>query len=322
MPSCMPKPTRLFFVADLHGSERCFRKFLNAAATYRADVLLIGGDIAAKTITPLFSRNGTWSGRFHGSERTARSSDELAGFETDLRAMGTIPYRTTTQEWADATSNRGRADNLFRQLALQELAGWLTLATQRLRGKGVRTLIGLGNDDLNEMEPILAASDYVELTDQKILRVDAHHELLTLPFSNPTPWRTNRELSEEEIGRRIETLALKLEHPEQSILNAHVPPLNTPLDLAPRLDASLGPVMNAGGEPELAHVGSSAVRSAIERLQPLVGLHGHIHESKGLTSIGPTLCLNPGSAYPEGVLQGAVLDLEADRVRSYVLTTG
>ena len=317
----MTKPTRLFFVADLHGSERCFRKFVNAAPIYKADVILVGGDIAAKTITPLFPADGGWGGAYLGGRRVAHSSDEVEGFESDLRAVGTIPFRTTAEEWNEVQSHREKADALFRKLALESLTRWLLLAEARLHGSGVRTLMGLGNDDFDEMEPVLAASQYVELTHDRLVRV-GEHEILTLPYSNPTPWKTSRELSEAEIERRLLSQGQKLERPSRAIFNTHVPPIGTALDLAPKLDSSLTKIITPGGEPELVHVGSTAVRKAIEQLRPLVGLHGHIHESKGFTTLGGTLCLNPGSAYSEGVLQGAILDLEPDRVRTHVLTTG
>jgi hypothetical protein len=63
-------------------------------------------------------------------------------------------------------------------------------------------------------------------------------------------------------------------------------------------------------------VGSTSVRTAIERVQPLLGLHGrHIHESRGAVPIGRTLALNPGSSYEEGVLQGALVTLDPKKPR-------
>ena len=318
----MAKPTRIFFVADLHGSERCFRKFVNAGKVYEAQVLLIGGDIAGKTITPLWPENGGWTGLYLGSRRWVQTATDLARFEEDLRAMGSIPYRTTLKEWGELSQDRPRVDALFKQLALAVVGQWVELAAARLRGTGIRTLIGLGNDDFDEMEGVLAQSDYVELTDLRLLHLDDQHELLTLPYSNITPWHTNRELTEAGIAERLRAWAEKLEQPGRTVFNIHVPPVGTQLDLAPRLTADLTKVMGPGGEPEMVHVGSTAVRAAIEQVQPLLGLHGHIHESKGFSQLGRTLCVNPGSAYSEGVLQGLVVDLEPDRVRSHLLTTG
>jgi uncharacterized protein len=318
----MPKPTRVFFVSDLHGSERCFRKFVNAGKVYGANVLLIGGDIAGKTITPLWPENGGWTGFYLGSRRWVQTDSDLAKFEEDLRATGTIPYRTTPKEWAEVSSERRNSDALFRTLALGVLRRWMEIAETRLKGTGIRTLIGLGNDDLDEMESVLAESDYIELTDGKVLKLDDAHELLTVPYSNVTPWNTNRELTEPQLEERIRTTVEKLEHPERSVFNIHVPPIGAHLDLAPRLTPDLTKIMGPGGEPEMVHVGSTAVRTAIERYQPLLGLHGHIHESKGFSEIGRTVCANPGSIYTEGVLQGLVLDLAPDKVKALVLTTG
>jgi uncharacterized protein len=318
----MTKPTRIFFVSDLHGSERCFRKFVNAGKVYQAQVLLVGGDIAGKTITPLWPENGGWTGLYLGSRRWVQTQSDLAQFEDDLRATGTLPYRTTPQEWQEVSADRTRADALFKTLALEVLRRWVAIAETRLKGTGIRTLIGLGNDDLDEMEGVLAASDYVELTDGRLLRVDDWHELLTVPYSNITPWHTHRELPEPDLADRIRAAAEKLEHPERTVFNIHVPPVSTQLDLAPRLTADLTKVMGPGGEPELVHVGSTAVRAGIEQYQPMLGLHGHIHESKGFSQVGRTLCINPGSVYSEGVLQGLIVELDRDGVRTHLLTTG
>ena len=202
------------------------------------------------------------------------------------------------------SQDRRRADALFRTLSLDVVRRWVALAEARLKGTGIRTLIGLGNDDLDDMEGILGVSDYVELTDGRLLHLDDSHELLTGPYSNITPWHTNRELTEPQITEQIAKAAGQLQHPERAVFNIHVPPMGTQLDLAPHLTADLTKIMGPGGEPEMVHVGSSAVRAAIEQVQPLLGLHGHIHESKGFSELGRTLCVNPGSVYSEGVLQG------------------
>ena len=318
----MAKPTRIFFVADLHGSAVCFRKFVNAAKVYQANILIVGGDIAPKTMTPVFEGSGTWSVTVEGETRTARSIEELERLEGWIRDSATVPFRTTPDVWRELIADRTKADAKFQELELGELKRWLEWARTRLAGSGARLLLGLGNDDFTSMEGVIAADGFAELTDGGILRVDDRHELLTLPYSNPTPWHTNRELPEEEIARRVAADAGRLEHVERAIFNLHVPPHNTPLDLAPRLAPGFVKVMAPGGEPELTHVGSTAVRAALERFQPMLGLHGHIHESKGSVTIGTTTALNPGSAYTEGTLLGAVVDLGPDRIRGTMLTSG
>ncbi len=318
----MAAPTRIFFVADLHGSAICWRKFINAAKVYRADVLLVGGDVAAKTLTPVFESGGRWTAGLDGASRTAASLAELEPIESWLRDGATVPFRTTAAEWDELRARPGALDEVFERLAREELGRWLQWARERLEGTPTRLLIGLGNDDLTSMEQVVSDSGFAELTDRAILRVDDHHEMLTLPYSNPTPWKTHRELPEDVIARTLDEGMAKLHEPETAILNAHVPPAGTALDLAPRLDASLTKVMAPGGETEMVHVGSTAVRAALERYQPMLGLHGHIHESRGSVKIGRTLAMNCGSAYTEGALLGALVDLGGTDVRSAVLTSG
>jgi uncharacterized protein len=318
----MARTTRIFFVADLHGSAVCFRKFVNASSAYKADVLLVGGDIVAKTLTPIFPDGSGWTATVEGERRTARSEEDLARLENQLRDAATVPLRTTAAEWDELRADRARIDAVFEARAREELARWLDWAGERLKGRSVRLLIGLGNDDPSSVESVIAAHPAAELTDREVLRVGETHELLTLAYSNPTPWHTHRELSEEAIAQWVRERHAKLEDPAQAIYNFHVPPSDTPLDLAPRLDARLTKVMAPGGEPELVHVGSTAVRDAIRRDQPLLGLHGHIHESRAAFSLGRTLVLNPGSAYTEGTLLGAVVDLGPDRIRTHLLTQG
>lgn len=318
----LAKSTRIFFVADLHGSAVCWRKFINAAKVYRADVLLVGGDIAAKTLTPVVESNGGWVATVEGKRRTASSDEELRALEAAMRNEATLPYRTTPSEWQELLQTPGALDRKFEECSVAELKLWLDWARERLDADASRLLIGLGNDDFTSMEPVIDADPVAELTDPSILHLDDGREVVTLAYSNPTPWKTHRELPEEEITRRVDALAERLEHPESAIFNFHVPPYNTPLDIAPRLDAKLTKVMTAGGEPELAHVGSTAVRGALEKHQPLLGLHGHIHESRGRTSFGRTLAVNCGSAYSEGKLLGAIVDLNGTAVTSAVLTEG
>jgi uncharacterized protein len=313
--------TRVFFVADLHGSAICWRKFINAARAYRADVLLVGGDVSAKTITPVLEDDGGWVAVVEGARRTAPGGDPEK-LEASLRDGATIPYRTTPSEWEELRAHRGRLDQLFERLAPVELARWLTWAGERIGTDPTRLLLGLGNDDPTSLERAVEADGRAELTDNAVIRLDDHHEILTLAYSNPTPWHTYRELPEEAIAWHLDQGAAALDHPDRAIFNIHVPPHSTPLDLAPRLDPNLTKVMAPGGDAEMIHVGSTSVRAALIRHHPLLGLHGHIHESRGTVRFDRTLSINCGSAYTEGALLGALVDLDRDAIRSAVLTTG
>ena len=81
--------------------------------------------------------------------------------------------------------------------------------------------------------------------------------------------------------------------------------------------------MLRGGSPVISGVGSSAVRASIEAHQPLLALHGHIHESRGQVRLGRTVSLNPGSEYAEGVLRGVIVTLSRRKgLRGYQLVSG
>jgi len=102
---------------------------------------------------------------------------------------------------------------------------------------------------------------------------------------------------------------------DRAIFDVHVPPYGSGLDLAPQLDAELRLVMSASGEQKMIPVGSTAVRDAIERFQPLLGLHGHIHNSQGIKRLGRTTVINCGSEYQDGILDGALIDVNSKRGR-------
>jgi Icc-related predicted phosphoesterase len=107
-----------------------------------------------------------------------------------------------------------------------------------------------------------------------------------------------------------------------AVFNVHCPPSDTHLDQAPLLDDDLRPVVDASGI-RTTSVGSTSVREAIERHQPVLGLHGHVHESPGASKLGASLCLNPGSEYGDGILRGAIVDLETGHgLRSWQMIQG
>jgi len=158
--------------------------------------------------------------------------------------------------------------------------------------------------------------------EEKVVPVDDKHEMISTGYTNITPWNCPRDVSEEELAKKIENMTSKVTNMKNCIFNFHCPPYDSSIDSAPKLDKDLKPAVSPGGEMLMIPVGSTAVRAAIEKYQPLLGLHGHIHESRGTAKIGRTLCLNPGSEYGEGILRGALITLEDDKVKSHQLTSG
>jgi Icc-related predicted phosphoesterase len=91
-----------------------------------------------------------------------------------------------------------------------------------------------------------------------------------------------------------------------------VPPYGTRIDDAPEIREDLSLV--GGASATMVPVGSTAVRRVLERHAPMLGLHGHIHESRGSARLGPTVCLNPGSDYNTGILKGVIVRLRGSDV--------
>ena len=154
-----------------------------------------------------------------------------------------------------------------------------------------------------------------------MVSIDGDHEMITLGFTNHTPWNSPREVDEEELGKKIEAMASGVKNMQSAIFNIHVPPIDTVIDKAPMVDSNLKVVVK-GNQVQMVSAGSSAVRGAIETHQPLLGIHGHIHEAKGIVKIGRTLCANPGSEYGEGILRGFLAQLEGNVIKTYLLTSG
>jgi len=319
----MSRQTTLFFATDIHGSERCFIKFINAAKFYQANVLILGGDITGKALVPIVRQPGgaSYQATLLGQTASLESEEAIAAFERQVRQAGAYPFRATAEEVAAMEADRGLVDRLFTRLMVESVEGWCEIAEERLRGTGVRCFIDAGNDDEREIVEVLKQCSYVEMPEGRVVMIDDEHEMVSSGFANTTPWHAPRDIPDEELGSFIETMAGQLHTPENAVFNVHVPPYATGLDVAPLLDDNLKPMVVAG-EVAMGPVGSKAVRTAIEKYQPLVSLHGHVHESRGVARIGRTTCINPGSEYGDGHLRAALVNLKGSKLQSYQLVTG
>jgi Icc-related predicted phosphoesterase len=309
----------LYYASDIHGSDRLWRKFLNAGPFYGANVLVMGGDIAGKAVLPIMRHNGGLVARELDGDRVF-GEDELPELETRIRNLGFYPLVTTEEEVEAAHGDREAVDALFRRAMEESVRGWLRLAEERLAGTGIRLAMMLGNDDEPHLKEVLAEAG-VDCEDE-IVDIGEGFELLSCGYSNPTPWSSPRELPENELEQRIERMIAKLADPQRSVFNLHVPPVRTSLDKAPALDDNFKPIVR-GGSVKIISVGSEAVRNVIERHQPPLAVHGHIHESRGVAKVGRTVCINPGSEYAEGVLHGALAVIDRKKgLRNYQLVSG
>lgn len=306
-------PMRLYYASDIHGTEVLWRKFLHAPAVYDASVIVMGGDVTGKVVVPIVEQSGGWSAELFGDPQRAGSEDERLELEQRIRANGMYPHVMSADEVrrvADLSEDEREA--WFADVMLETFDRWLALAEDRLTDPAIRCFVMPGNDDPHGVDEAIERATRVEACDERIVELDGH-SMISLGYSNRTPFDSPRELDEDELYRRIESLAGQVDDLSRCIFNLHVPPYASQLDTAPELDEHLNVVMLAGA-PKLAPCGSTAVREAIERFQPLVSLHGHVHESRGATRIGRTLAINPGSDYHTGRISGVLIHMDGDRV--------
>jgi len=314
--------TKVFFATDVHGSERVFMKFLNVRLVHEVDVMVLGGDITGKLVVPLVrGPDGSYKTQFLGGQWTAKNEEELAQLEKNIRYNGFYPYRTNPEEAKGLQADKAKVDELFSKLMVETLKKWIGIAEERLKKTGIKCYISPGNDDRFVIDEVLDGSDYIINPEGRVVSISDKYEMISLGFTNPTPWNTARECSEEELASKIEAQASQVKNMENCIFNFHAPPYNSSLDTAAKLDPTLKPVF-IGGHPQMIPVGSTAVRDAINKYQPLLGLHGHVHESKRVSKMGRTVCLNPGSDYQEGLLRGTLVMLGDNKVLDYLQISG
>ena len=318
---------RLFFATDVHGSEPTFRKFINAGKFYKVDVLVLGGDITGKMLIPIIALgNNTYRATLQ-SKLYNLQKDDLPEFESRLAKLGFYSSQMSEREYAELSADPELVNRLYLELASERLASWIRWAEEKLAGTNLRCFVTGGNDDAKEVVDTLnrEASNQVVACEEKLVTLsDEGYTMVSLGYSNPTPWKTPREIEETEMVQRITAVFQGVDNCEKVVFNMHVPPVDSTLDTCPQLDTSTDPptVITSGGEPVLFGAGSQAVRDAIERYQPLLSLHGHIHESRNVTRIGRTTAVNPGSEYGEGVLRGIIVSIIGNKVESTQMTSG
>jgi uncharacterized protein len=321
------KRLRLFYATDIHGSERTYRKFVNAGKFYEADAIIMGGDITGKMLVPIIAEgNGNHRVTVQGRTEHLTTHEDLESLTKRLETLG-LYYKTMQEdEFRSLSNNPDAVRTLFNDLARHRLISWVDLAETRLAGTGIKCFVTGGNDD----DPEVLAAIHREDTrsffacEGKVIYVDDDHPMISLGFSTPTPWKTPREVTDDALGGMIDQMIAGLPDTEHAIFNFHDPPSNSTLDTCPELDWTTDPptpIVKAG-QIVMHGAGSKAVRRAVEKYQPMLGLHGHIHESQGAIKIGRTTCINPGSEYGEGILRGCLVAFVNGTVEGFQMTSG
>ena len=321
------RPTRIFFASDFHGSEPTFRKFVNAARFYEADVLVFGGDLMGKAMVPVLAqRDGTHRAELHGLPHVLEDAGAVDAFTQSVEAAGFYWSVMGRDEYEALQADPAAVDRLFVRLARERLARWVGFAEDRLAGSGVSCFLTGGNDDMTEVLTVLAeaAGEHVVPSEHRVVDLDGRHTMITVGYSTPTPWDTPRECSEEELAAFIDESVASVPDARRCVFNVHVPPLDSGLDRCLKLDSNgeLPSVVKEAGRPVYFGAGSRAVREAVQAYQPVASLHGHIHESPGQIRYGRTRSFNPGSEYPRGVLSGLIVSIRDGDLVGYQHTTG
>jgi len=313
--------TRIFFATDIHGSEVCWKKFLNAGKHYEAKVLILGGDMTGKALVPIVEQGaGRWRAELLENRYDFSSEDEVKEFERAVGRRGYYPFRTTPDEIAELGGDDKLREELFHEKMLGTVERWMQMADEKLEGTDLQCFVSPGNDDQFEVDEVISAAKRVQLAEGRVVEF-GDYQMVSTGWSNRTPWDTYREEDEDALAERLRKMTSQVTAPpEKTIYNFHCPPYGTGLDDAPELTEDLRP--KHGGR-SLVPVGSTAVKEVIEEGQPALSLHGHIHEARGNTRIGRTLAINPGSSYEQGQLLGAMVDLDGkQKVKRFILTSG
>jgi Icc-related predicted phosphoesterase len=313
---------KIFFASDLHGSNVCFKKFVNSAKFYGADVLVLGGDLTGKAVIPIAEQqDGSYLALQHGESVRITSQGELDDFVKRQGNMGFYPAVISEAEYQRLRSDPTAQEELFKRLVLERVHEWAAFAEEKLKGTDIPFVALPGNDDFWEIDEILTKAAHVDFNEMRVCDFKGGYQMLFCGGSTPTPWDTEREYSEAQYVERFAELLPQVRDMSRCIFNVHVPPHGTALDACPKLDDNMQVVYEMG-LPAQIHAGCETLNDIIGEHQPLLGLHGHVHEGRGKINIGGTVCINPGSVYPEGILQGAMIILEDGKIAQTNLTQG
>jgi len=304
--------TRILFATDMHGSEGVWRKFLNASAMLKVNAAICGGDLTGKMIVPVVEQEDKKYAYYFMGKNHIIEKDELDIAFKNIRGIGYYPYLTNWKKYEEMTKNTKKVDEVFQEVMISTLKNWLDLIPQRVPPE-TKVIVCPGNDDRAGVDELVNSHKSVLNGEGGIIEIDETHEMASCGWVNPSPWKTTREEEEDKLEERLEKYISQVKNMETAIFNFHAPPYQTKLDEAPLLDENLNPIIR-GGSVALVPVGSKAVRKMIEKYQPFLGLHGHIHESSGSIKIGRTYCVNPGSEYAEGILRAFFVEFTGNKI--------
>ena len=260
---------RIFYVTDIHGSEICWRKFLNAGPFYGADVVIVGGDVTGKAMVPIVERGGHWEATFQDHHEVLETETEVRAIEPKIQNRGYYPIRVSDEEYRHMQEDEDAVDKRFKRghdggdRALDRDG-----RRQARRARCIRVIVCPANDDMFEIDPILQSGHVVEMggeehpIDLEGFTMVSHG--LDEPDAVGHVPRAARGAARRAARRPSSSTSPT---PSTTIFNFHAPPYGSGLDEAPALDDDMN--IKAGGQA-MRPVGSTSVRAAIERVQPVL----------------------------------------------------
>ena len=312
---------RILYGSDFHGSDAVFRKFLASGIQYKANALMVGGDVTGKAMIPVrHLGGGRYEAHLLGADRKAATPDDLETIKKAIGQVGFYPIVLEQDEAEELEADPAKMGARFEQEMCQRVRDWMALAEEKLTPHHITLYFMAGNDDLYSIDKVVEEFKSVRNPDMRRYELDGGYEVVGLSNANLTPWLCARDVDEPEITRKLDELAAMVQRPEQAICMLHVPPFKSGLDTCPDLDKNLK-IITQGGQVVMKSAGSSAVKAFIEKFQPMLTLHGHIHESPGHARSGRTLMINAGSEYAEGIMKAAIINLENGKVKGHMLVS-
>lgn len=316
------KTTRVLYGSDFHGSDVVYRKFLAASFQYQADVLVVGGDVTGKAMIPIINQgSGKYTSSLFGKDLHASSAEDLEKIKKEVSSVGFYPIVIDQDEANDLENSPEKMAVRFEHEMCERVREWMLLADEKLTPKNKTLYFMAGNDDLMSIDSTIAEFKNIHNPDMARFEIDGGFEIVGLSYANMTPWHCARDLEEEDLQDKLTQLSGLIQNPETTIAVLHVPPYNSSLDTCPELDKNLK-IITQGGQVVMKAAGSPSVKAFIDNVQPMLSLHGHIHESPGHVRIGRTLAINAGSEYAEAILKAAIVNLENGKIKGHMLISG
>jgi len=301
----------------VHGSVGVWQKWLKVPEFYKADVVMLCGDLTGKGLVPLVQEKQGYVCSFYGRRQLLRNERDITRMEQQISMTGMYPLRCTQEEVNRLQNDPKHLEEVMREQMVARMEQWMEQLVSRVAPRKVTVMVMPGNDDDPVIDDVIKKYRDAGVVWPLDGPVEvAGFQVASLAHVNPTPWNTPREGTEEELQELIDEQVGQLDDPRRAIFNFHAPPYGTALDLAPKLRPDLTPVMGPGGV-ETVHVGSKAVADAIRKYRPLIGLHGHIHESAAHDLIEGVPVVNPGSEYGENVLRGVIVETTRDGIQRF-----